>query len=34
MGEWLISGALIVLIMVPLVLLKRAERRRERESGD
>lgn len=34
MGEWRISGALIVLIMVTLVLLKRAERRRERESGD
>ena len=34
MGDWLISGALIVLIVVTLVLLKRAERRRGRGPGD
>ena len=34
MGDWLLSGALIVVIAVTLVLLKVAERRRERGSGD
>ena len=34
MGDWVISGALIVFVVVTLVLLKRAERRRERKSGD
>ena len=34
MGDWLISGALIVFIVVTLMQLKRTERRPERESGD
>lgn len=34
MGDWLISGALIVFIVVVLVALKRAERRRGRGPGD
>jgi hypothetical protein len=34
MGDWLISGALIVFIVVTLVVLKRIERRRERGPGD
>jgi|HubBroStandDraft_4_1064222.scaffolds.fasta_scaffold2826748_1 hypothetical protein len=34
MGDWLIAGALFVIIVVTLVVLKWAERRRERKPGE
>lgn len=34
MGNWVISGALIIFIVVVLVTLKRAERNRNRKPGD
>ncbi len=34
MGNWVISGALIIFIVLVLVTLKRVERNRNRKQGD